>query len=399
MNAKIRKDFPWFAAHKDLIYFDSAATSLKPLSVLKAEQNYYIDYGTNTHNTDSTLAFKTTQRVAEIRAQSAKLFNAKAENVIFTSGTTESLNLVAKGIAHLLKAGDEILISKLEHASNLLPWIVLAKQKKLKLTYVGGEQIPTAETYLKAITKKTKVIPFSASSNILGNSFDYKKLAKQAKVKNKNIILVMDAAQYLTHHKIDTKCGIDFVGASCHKILGPTGLGLLYINSKWLDKIPPIKYGGGMNDSISPEDYVLTTGVEKFEGGTMPLGQIFGWEKAMEYMDKIGWNKISTYLVDLKKYFVQQLKPIKNITIYNEKEPECIIYFNMNKVHAQDFANWLGTKGIICRAGLSCAKLAGDIAKTQAAVRFSLHFYNTKEEIDKSVKIIKSFKKGDEIIL
>lgn len=397
---KYRKDFPWIKKHPNLLYFDSAATSLKPQSVIDAEANYYINYGTNTHNSDSAIAFKTTKKVADIRAKTAKLFNAKASNIVFTSGATESLNLVAYGIANgFIKKDEEVLISKLEHASNLLPWIRLAKQGCFKIKYLEEGKVPTVNDYLKAITKKTKVLTFAASSNILGNNINYYELTKEAKKINPKIIVVMDAAQYLPHHLVDVSCGIDFIACSCHKLLGPTGLGIVYMASKWLTLLQPIKYGGGMNQTIDRENYVLYNNVDKFEGGTQPLAQIFGWEAAIDYLYKVGFAKISKYQHDLKKYFIKQLDSIKNIIVYNKSEPEAIVYFNINKVHAQDLASWLGTKGVICRAGLSCAKLAHHIVKTQAAVRLSLYFYNTKEEIDKFVKLLKKFKKGDEIIL
>ncbi|XQP55555.1 MAG: aminotransferase class V-fold PLP-dependent enzyme [Mycoplasmoidaceae bacterium] len=400
MNKKIRNDFPWIKKHPNLLYFDSAATSLKPLSVINAEANYYINYGTNTHNSDSAVAFKTTKKVQVIREKTATLFNAKAENIVFTSGATEGLNLIAYGLANgFIKKNEEVLISKLEHASNLLPWIRLAKQGCFKLKYIDEGKIPTAQMYLKAITKKTKVITFAGSSNILGNDIDYITLVKKAKAINPNIIIVMDAAQYLPHHKIDVSCGIDFVACSCHKLLGPTGLGIVYMDKKWLTLLQPLKFGGGMNQTIDKESYVLYNNVEKFEGGTMPLGQIFGWEAAIDYLNKVGFNNITKYQHELKKYFVKKMKEVKNVVVYNNNEPEAIVYFNINKVHAQDLASWLGTKGVICRAGLSCAKLAHHIVNTQAAVRLSLYFYNTKEEIDKFITILKKFKKGDEIII
>lgn len=397
---KYRKDFPWIAKHKNLIYFDSAATSLKPQCVIDAESNYYINYGTNTHNGDSAVAFKTNAKVAKIRSKTAKLFNAKASNIVFTSGATEGLNMIAYGLANgFIKKNEEVLISKLEHASNLLPWIRLAKQGYFKLKFIEGDKVPTAETYLKAITKKTKVITFATSSNILGNDIDYVTLVKKAKKINPKIITVMDAAQYIPHHLVNTKCGVDFVACSCHKLLGPTGLGIVYMADKWLTLLQPLKYGGGMNQTINRESYVLYNNVDKFEGGTLPLAQIFGWEAAIDYLNKVGYKNISKYQHDLKKYFVSKLKGIKNLIVYNKNEPEAIIYFNIDRVHAQDLASWLGTKGIICRAGLSCAKLAHHIVKTQAAIRLSLYFYNTKEEIDKFIKLMKKFKKGDEIIL
>lgn len=399
MNNKIRKDFPWLVKHPKLIYFDNAATTLKPKCVLDAITKFYTDYATNTHNSDSAIAYRTTAKVLAVRNKAAKLFNAQGKNIVFTSGCTEGLNLIAFGLAKFLKPTDEVLLSKLEHASNLLPWMVLAKQKKLRIKFLEDDKIPTVKSYLSAITKHTKVIAISAASNILGNEFDYVSLTKKVKAKRKDIIIVLDAAQRIPHEKINIACGLDFVACSAHKLLGPTGLGLVYMKDQWIKNLDPLKYGGGMNDTIQEHKYVLYNNVDKFEGGTLDLGGIFGLEAAIDYLEKIGFKKITAYQRELKKYFVAKLKDVKNIEVYSKDTKLPIIFFNIKKVHAQDLASWLGTKGIICRAGLSCAKLSHNIVKTQAAVRFSLYFYNTKEEIDKVVKILKRFKKGDEIIL
>lgn len=399
MNSKIRNDFPWLTKHKNMIYFDSAATSLKPQCVIDAINDFYINYGTNTHSADSTFSFQTTAKIKVIRQKAAKLFNAKEHNIIFTSGTTEGINLVANGLSNFLKKDDEILLSKLEHASNLLPWIMLAKKTKIKLKYLPNNTIPNAHDFLQAITKKTRVVAFNASSNIIGNLLDYKTLVKKIKQIRSNIIVVMDAAQFLPHHKVDCSCGLDFVCASAHKMLGPTGLGITYMHDKWIKTLPPLKYGGGMNETIDLHDFTYASGPEKFEGGTPPIAQIFGLGAAIDYLNKISFSKINHYLQNLKKYFIKKLTVIKNIIIYSKNYPEPIIFFNIKGVHAQDLASWLGTKNVICRAGLSCAKLARYILHTQAAVRLSLYFYNTKQEIDKFVNILSHFKKGDEIIL
>lgn len=399
MNNKIRKDFPWLKNHNNMIYFDSAATSLKPQCVIDAINDFYINYGTNTHNADSNFAFQTTLKIKSIRRKTAKLFNAKEQNIVFTSGTTEGINLVAYGLSNFLQKDDEVLVSKLEHASNLLPWIMLANKNKIKLKYLPNNSIPQTQDFLKAVSAKTKVVTFSASSNIMGNLIDYKKLVRNIKKINKNIIVVMDAAQFLPHHKVDCSCGIDFVCSSAHKLLGPTGLGVTYMSDKWIKILPPLKYGGGMNEVINLFDFTYVTGPEKFEGGTPPLAQIFGFGAAIDYLNKISFKKIDSYLQNLKKYFIKKLSIVKNIIIYSKNQPEPIIFFNIKNVHAQDLANWLGTKNVICRAGLSCAKLARYILHIEAAVRLSLYFYNTKEEIDKFIEILCHFKKGDEIIL
>jgi len=399
MKKNIRKDFPWIVKHPNIIYFDNAATTLKPQSVINAINDYYINYANNTHNADSAIAYKTTQKIADARAKVATLFNAKDKNIVFTSGSTEGLNLIAFGLRKILKPSDEVIISKLEHASNLLPWIILNKEKKITLKYLEGNKLPTVNDFVKAITKKTKVISVAAASNIMGNHFDYVTLCKKVKKIRPDIIIVVDAAQYLPHTKMDVSCGVDFIACSAHKLLGPTGLGCVYMKDEWVKKLEPLKYGGGMNETIDMFDYVPSNGVEKFEGGTGPLAQIFGWDAAIDYLNNIGWNNITKHQHELKKYFVKRLKEVKNLEVYSLDTPFPIIFFNYKGVHAQDMASWLGIKGVICRAGLSCAKLSHYIVKTKAAVRLSLYIYNTKEEIDKFISIMKKFKKGDEIIL
>lgn len=399
MNKNIRKDFPWLVKHPKLIYFDNAATTIKPKCVLDAITKFYTDFATNTHNSDSLIAYRTTAKVLAVRNKAAKIFNAKAQNIVFTSGCTEGLNMIAFGLAKHLKQNDEIILSKLEHASNILPWMVLAKQKKLRIKFLEDNKVPTVNAYLKAVTKRTKVIAVSGASNILGNQFDYVSLTKKVKAKRKDIIIVLDAAQTIPHAKINTACGIDFVACSAHKLLGPTGVGMVYMKDYWIKNLDPYKYGGGMNDSFTEHKFVLYNNVDKFEGGTLNLGGIFGLEAALDYLEKMGWKNIANYQKQLKQYFVKQLKTIKHLEVYSLDTELPIIFFNIKKTHAQDIASWLGTKGIICRAGLSCAKLSHNIIKTKAAVRFSLYFYNTKEEIDKVVKILKNYRKGDEIIL
>lgn len=399
MKNNIRKDFPWLVKHPKYIYFDSAATTIKPQCVLDAMNKFYTEYACSTHSSDSAIAYRTTSKVLEVRNKAAKLFKAKGKNIVFTSGCTEGLNLIANGLSYFLKPTDEVILSKLEHASNLLPWMVLAKRKKLKIKFLDNNKIPTVDAYLKAITKHTKVIAVSAASNILGNEFDYITLTKKAKKINKNIIIVLDAAQCIPHTRIDTTCGLDFVACSAHKLLGPTGVGMVYMTDYWIKNLPPLKYGGGMNDTIEETKFKLYDNVDKFEGGTHDIGGIFGLEAAIDYLEKIGWKNITAYQKELKKYFIKKLQGIKHLQVYSKDTPFPIIYFNIDKVHAQDLASWLGTKGVICRAGISCAKLSHRITKTFAAVRFSLYFYNTKQEIDKVCKLLKNFKKGDEIIL
>ncbi len=392
----IRKQIPWIKNNKNKIYFDNAATTLKPKCVIDKISYYYTHLGINTHNTDSEFCFKVHEKIEIARKNIAKIINCSPQNICFVSGATEGLTMIAHGLAHHYKKA-EILLNDFEHASNLLPWYHEKNHGFFTIKFIDVSKWFDEKRIIEAITKKTKIIALTLTSNVYGNIVNYSQLCAKIKKINKDIIIVLDATQYLAHGWIKQLKNIDFIVCSAHKFFGPFGIGFVYLKSNWIKKMQPLKYGGGMNEIITKKNFHPYNNIQKFEGGTLPLAQIIGWQEAIKFIDKIGIKNIFDYECELKKYFVKKLSTIKNLEIYNSHTPLPIIIFNYKGVNAQDFANWLGTKGIICRSGLSCAKLIKNVLKVDSFVRCSLSIYNTKKEIDYLYKIIKSYKKGDEL--
>ena len=394
---QIRKQIPWIKNNKDKIYFDNAATTLKPKCVIEKISYYYTHLGTNIHNTDSKFCFNVYKKIEMARKTIAKVINSSHENICFVSGATEGITMVAHGLAHYCKKA-EVLLNDFEHASNLLPWYHEKENGFFKIKFIDEIKQFNEETIIKSITKNTKIIALTLASNVYGNTIDdYLKLCARIKKINKKIIIVLDATQYLAHKWIKQSQDIDFIVCSAHKFFGPFGIGFVYLKKDWITRIQPLRYGGGMNETITKAKFQPYNNIQKFEGGTIPLAEIIGWQEAIKFIDKIGIRNIIDYEHKLKKYFVKKMSTIKDLEIYNPNTPLPIIIFNYKGVNAQDFASWLGTKGIICRSGLSCAKLIKNILKKENFVRCSLSIYNTKKEIDYLYEVIKTYKKGEEI--
>lgn len=393
---RIRNQIPWIKNNKNKIYFDNAATTLKPKCVIDKISYYYSFLGINIHNTDSKFCFEINKKIEMARKNIAKVINCSAENICFVGGATEGLTMVAHGLAHYCKKA-EILLNDFEHASNLLPWYHEKQNGFFTIKFVNMNNQFDEEAIIKAITKNTKIVTLTLASNVYGNTVDYLALCAKIKKINKKIIIVLDATQYLAHKWIKQLKNIDFIVCSAHKFFGPMGIGFVYFKKDWIKKIQPLKYGGGMNKTITKKKFQPYNNIQKFEGGTLPLAEILGWQEAVKFIEKIGIKNIFNYEHELKKYFVKKMSTIKNLEIYNFATPLPIIIFNYKGVNAQDFASWLGIKGIICRSGLSCAKLVKNVLKKDSFVRCSLSIYNTKKEIDSLYNVIKSYKKGDEL--
>lgn len=396
-NKKIRNMFPWFKNNPDYVYMDSGATTLKPQSVINAITKYYEKYSSNPHNTDSKLTYEVYDGVQKVRAKLANLLNADHEEIAFCGGGTEGLNLVAQGIREHLKAGDEIVLTYGEHASNILPWMRLADEIGVKIVYAGEmHKNPSIEDFKKVINEKTKVVSFSGGFNVTGKVLNENEIAQMVKAFNPNIFVVVDAIQCVQHRKLDTKKGgYDFLVISAHKMFGPTGVGAVFIKKKLQPLIKPLRYGGGMNFSIQTNSYELLESIEKYEGGTPNVSGILAWGSAIDFINEIGYDFIREYELQLSKYIREKLKEIKNIEIYNDDVDSPIVAINYKGVFSQDFASYLGSKKIIVRSGLSCAKLICNILDTNSLVRVSLYVYNNFEDIDKLVDAIKNFKKED----
>lgn len=396
----IRNDFPMIRNNKTMsscpmVYFDNASTTFKPQCVIDAELGYYEFYTANTHRGDYPIAEKADRSYDEAREEVAKFINAKKQEVVFTSGTSEGLNQIANGLKKFLKAGDEVIISLEEHASNVLPWFSLQHELGIVVKYVplNEQGRITVENLRSVITNKTKVVSLAHVSNTLGYVLPIKELCKLTH--EFGAYFVLDAAQSAPHMKIDCKdLDVDFLVFSGHKCVGPTGIGVMYGKYELLDKMDPLHLGGGMNtdfDMCGNFGYLITP--TKFEAGTQNIAGAIGLAAALKYLSNIGLDSIEKYERELKAYAISKLKDIPELTIYNADSESGIILFNYKGVHAQDMGTLLASKGICVRSGQHCAKLLHNIIGELATVRASLYFYNTKEEIDLFVEACK--KGGD----
>ena len=393
---KIRKEFPMLdnktMQDHPLVYFDNAATSLKPSCVIEAMNDYYFNFNSNVHRGDYDLAAKADKTYESTREIVAKFINCSNNEVVFTSGTTQSLNLVAFGYAlNNLKENDEIILNEAEHASNILPWYEIANKLKLKIVFaplnsLGEVDISSLE---KLINEKTKIISIAYVSNVLGSTNDIKTITKIAH--NHNIVVVVDAAQAVPHKKVDVKdLDCDFLAFSGHKLCGPTGIGVLYGKYDLLCKTSSMQLGGGMNAKFdSCQNMLLKKPPYKFEGGTPAIAEVIGLAQAINYLNNIGMDDIESYEKELKHYAINKLKELDNIEIYNENNDSGIIAFNIKNVFCQDAGSYFNSQGIAVRNGHHCAKLLPNFLNVIGTVRASLYFYNTKEEIDRFVEVCK----------
>ncbi len=394
---KIRKDFPMLDNKMQqghpLIYFDNAATTFKPYSVIKACDEYYINETANSHRGDYDLAFKVDKKVDEVREKVAKFINANKEEVVFTSGTSMSINQIAfgYGMKHI-KEDDEILLTEAEHASNVLPWFKVKEMTHCKINYIplNKEGRLTVESIKKSITKNTKIVAIAQVTNVLAFVADIKEIAKV--VHEHGAILVVDGAQSVPHMKIDVKdLDCDFLSFSGHKMCGPTGIGILYGKYDLLKITDPFMSGGGNNARFDMcGDVTFLQPPAKFEAGTMNLDGIYGLGAAIDYLNNLGMQNIEKYEKDLRNYAIEKLKTLPNLIIYNENAEGSIITINVKDVFAQDEASYLNSKGICVRSGEHCAKILHEFLHTVATVRISFYFYNTKEEVDYLYEVLKT---------
>ncbi len=387
---KIRKDFPMLSDDKieqghKLVYFDNAATTFKPYSVIKASDEYYLNETANAHRGDYDLAYKVDTKVDEVRDKVAKFINAKKEEIVFTSGTSMSINLIAFGYGiKYLKEDDEILLTEAEHASNVLPWFKVKEVTGAKINYIPLDKDGrlTVENIKKAITKKTKIVAIAQITNVLAFKADIKEISKVCH--EYGALLMVDGAQSVPHMKVDVKdLDCDFLSFSGHKLCGPTGIGILYGKYDLLKKTDPFMSGGGNNARFDMcGNVAFLQPPEKFEAGTQNLAGIYGLGAAIDYLNNLGMDNIENYERELRKYAISKLKTLQNLIIYNENAEGSIITINVKDVFAQDEASFLNSKGICVRSGEHCAKILHEFLKTVATVRISFYFYNTKEEVD-----------------
>jgi cysteine desulfurase/selenocysteine lyase len=383
------KDFPQL--NNGSVYLDTAATSLTPNSVIEAVNHYYKDLSSNIHRGMYEAAIETTMLYENARETIAKFLNASPEEIIYSRGTTSSLNLVAYAYGlENLGQDDEIIVSELEHHSSFLPWQFIAKKTgaTLKFIELNKEGRITVEAFKKVLSDKTKVVALTYVSNVMGYITPMKEIISLAH--QKNAVCVVDAAQAVQHIKIDVKdLDCDFLAFSGHKMLGPTGIGILYGKEKLLKKMEPFEYGGDMNDDVNKDVSYWKTGPQKFEAGTMPISSVIGLQKAVEYIENIGLEYISEYIDKLHRYAIASLKQIEGVKIYNPTSETGIITFNIESVPSHDAISFLAEKKVAIRAGQHCAKLICDWLGVYSCLRASFYVYNSYKDVDILVETVK----------
>lgn len=396
-----REDFP--AIDENLIYFDNSATSLKPKCVIDKMVEYYSKYTSNIHRGDYNNAIRTNKEYDETRDVVKDFIHAKnSDEIVFTSGTTDSMNTIVFGyFKNILNKDDEVLITKSEHASNVLPWFVLEKMGKCTVKYIPLDENHevTLDNVKSSITKNTKVISIAHVSNVIGDVRDIEGIGAIAK--ENNLYFVVDAAQSVSHINIDVvKSNVSFLAFSGHKMCGPTGVGVLYGKSEYLKDLIPLKYGGGMNESFeSDKCYVLKSYPTNLEAGTPPIAEVIGLKEAINYITSIGVDNIHKHELELKKYLISKIENMDNIIIYNKNSESGIVTFNIKDVFAQDTSIYLNTYGIAIRAGNHCAKILKDEIDIKNTCRISFYIYNTFEEVDKLVEALKNSDKLYDVVI
>ena len=390
----IRKDFPILNKkinNKPLIYFDNAATSQTPTSVINSISNYYNNNNANIHRGVHSLSEEATQDFESARTKIKEHFNAgDTKEIIFTSGTTHSINIVANGYTDILKSGDEIIVSGLEHHSNIVPWQMMTKKNNAKLKVIPLKE--NGELDLKVfenlISDKTKLVFVNHVSNALGVINPIEKIIEIAH-KNGAVVLI-DGAQSSAHFDIDLqKLDVDFFTASAHKLCGPTGIGFLYGKKELLDLIPPYMGGGEMISDVTFEKTTYADLPHKFEAGTPNISGAIAFGYALDYLNNIGLDNIKKYEDYLLEYATNKLKEIDGMIIYGDTPNKTsVISFNIEGLHAYDIGSILDKFGIAVRTGQHCAQPIMDYFKISGTVRASFSFINTIEEIDELIKAI-----------
>ena len=385
-----REDFPFL--FNNITYLDNGATTLKPLSVVKKIEEYYTEYTANAHRGDYKTSLKVDTEYELARNKVQKFLNAKSrKEIVFTSGATESLNYIATGFfSNILEPGDEILITKSEHASKVLPWFRLAKELNLKVNYIplDANYYVTIENVKKSITKDTKVISLAMVTNVIGDLRPIKEIAKIAH--ENDAFLVVDGAQSVPHMKTDVQdLDCDFLAFSGHKLCGPTGIGVLYGKEELLSNMEPINLGGGMNESFDNINEVYLKDLPtRLEAGTPNIAGAIGLGAAIDYLTNIGMDNIYNHEHELRQYLINKLVDLKHIDIINLEADTGIIAFNVDGIFSQDVAVYLDKYNICVRAGNHCAKILKDAVGVRNTCRVSLYLYNTKDEIDRLVELL-----------
>ena len=388
----IKKDFPVLNNNPDLVYLDTGATALKPKCVIDKINEYYDKYGVNVNRGVYELSYEATTEYEETRTLTAKFLNAREKEIVFTKGASNGLNMVALGFGmDYIQEGDEIITTELEHHSNVLPWMNVAKKKNATLKYIELDSTGriTVEAFKKTITEKSKVLAITYVSNVMGYITPIKEIIKIAH--EHNIIVVVDAAQAVPHMKVDVQdLDCDFLAFSAHKMFGPTGFGILFGKYKYLKKMSPIEYGGDMIDVVEKYEATTKDAPYKFETGTPPIAEAIAFKEAIKYIESLGYDRIHEHEQILLNYAREKLSKVEGITIYNPTAETAIITFNINKAHPHDAATIFDEYHVALRAGHHCAQLITKWLDCVATLRACIYVYNDYHDIDVFVEAVKA---------
>tara|TARA_B100000700_G_scaffold129830_1_gene145462 strand:+ start:219 stop:1439 length:1221 start_codon:yes stop_codon:yes gene_type:complete len=386
----IKKEFPIFSnkvQNNDLVYLDSANSSQKPLVVVDRIYDFYTKEFSNVGRSVHYLAVAATNLYENTRSSVQKYINAKEkEEIVFTKGATEAINLVASSFGHkYLKEGDEVLITELEHHSNYVPWHYLRKSRGIKIEFaeINHDGEVTIDEIKKKINPKTKIIALTHLSNVTGAVLPIKEITQLAH--SKNIPVLVDGCQSAPHMKLDMQdLDCDFYAISCHKMYGPTGLGILYAKKKWLEDLPPYQGGGGMIGWVKKDDIGYGDLPNKYEAGTMATAQVIAFDESIKFIKKIGIDNIAKHEEELIQYGEEILKKNNSVKLIgNPKKRGAVLSFTIDGVHPHDIATILDEDGVAIRAGHHCCQVLHDKLDLTASARASVGVYNTKEDFDK----------------
>jgi len=396
----IKKEFPIFdnkVQNNDLVYLDSANSSQKPQKVINRIYDFYTKEFSNVGRSVHYLAVAATNFYENTRTSVQKYINAEfADEVVFTKGATEAINLVANTFGQkFLKEGDEVLLTELEHHSNYVPWHFLRKAKNIKINFaeINDEGQITVESIEKKITKKTKIIALTHLSNVTGEILPIKEITSLAH--SKGIPVLIDGCQGAPHLKLDMQdIDCDFYAISCHKMYGPTGLGVLYAKRKWLEELPPYQGGGGMINEVNKEGITYGELPNKYEAGTMATAQVIAFNESIKFMEKIGIKNIEKHENEIIKYGEEILRKNNSVKLIgNPKNRGGVLSFNIDGIHPHDIATVLDEDGVAIRAGHHCCQILHKKLNLTASARASVGIYNTKEDFDKLNESINKCKK------
>ncbi|MGQ0795223.1 MAG: cysteine desulfurase [Nitrosopumilaceae archaeon] len=389
----IRRDFPILQRkvhnNKPLVYFDNAATTQKPIQVIDSIHNYYLNYNSNIHRAVHQLAEEATAAYELTRDKVAKFINTKnREELIFVRGTTEAINLVAYSWGRKnVKKDDIVVTTEYEHHSNIVPWQLLTEEKEAKLEYIGvddnGELIlDQLDRYLD--TGRVKLVTFSQMSNVLGTITNTEEIIK--KCHQIGVKVLVDAAQSVPHMKVDLqKLDCDFLAFSAHKMLGPTGVGVLWVRKEILENMQPFNGGGDMIREVHKYETTWNDLPYKFEAGTPNIADVIGFSAAIDYLENLGMDKVREHEIELTKYALEQMSAIKGMKLYGTsdmKKRGGVISFNLGDIHPHDLATIIDEDGVAIRSGHHCAQILMERLDVSATSRASFYIYNTKDEVD-----------------